>query len=161
MQDELEGPPRSLCWGQACAGEAEEAVQDGGGAPDGSAVLIVPPGSQGIRQASDKTNVPGGQAICVDKQEKKGSDWLGGEGELKWNAPYPRLLGDRRGRGQGSWDKRRRLFKRMGSGGGQTWVQILEPLFPNSITWPYYLISLGLGLLSGKWEGYISPISFP
>lgn len=30
-------------------------------------------GSQGIRQASNKTNVPGGQAICV-KHGKKGSD---------------------------------------------------------------------------------------
>lgn len=36
--------------------------------------LIVPWRSQGIQQAFNKTNVPRGQAICVDKHEKKGSD---------------------------------------------------------------------------------------
>lgn len=37
--------------------------------------------------------------------------------------------------------------KHMGPGGGQTWVQILGPLFPNCVTWPYFLISLGLGFI--------------
>ena len=48
-------------------GEAEEAVQDGGGAPGAWPPLIVPPGSQGRKQASSKTNVP------------RGSDWQEGE----------------------------------------------------------------------------------
>lgn len=48
-------------------GEAEEAVPDGGGAPGAWPPLIVPPGSQGRKQASSKTNVP------------RGSDWQEGE----------------------------------------------------------------------------------
>lgn len=38
--------------------------------------LIVPQRSQGIQQAFNKTNMRRGQAICVDKHEKKGSDQL-------------------------------------------------------------------------------------
>lgn len=40
--------------------------------------LIVPQCSQGIQQAFNKTNMRRGQAICVDKHEKKGSDQLEG-----------------------------------------------------------------------------------
>ncbi len=43
--------------------------------------------------------------------------------------------------------------KHMEPGGRQTWVQVLGPQFPSSVTWPYYLISLVL--LS------FLPITFP
>lgn len=54
------------------AGEVEEAVP----VPDGQH-LIVPLGSQGLKQACNQTNVRGGQAICVDKHGKQGSGQLG------------------------------------------------------------------------------------
>lgn len=40
--------------------------------------------------------------------------------------------------------------KYMGPGGGQIWVQVLGPRFPSSVTWPYYLISLGLGFITSE-----------
>lgn len=74
--DRLEGPQRSLCWWWAWAGEAEETVQDGGGALEGlgndSLFLRVP---REYHRLPTKQTVRGGQTICVDKHRKAGK-WL-------------------------------------------------------------------------------------
>ena len=82
------------------------------------------------------------------------------ESGSKWNVPYfpSGFLRDTRR----SWEKdlgqnEAVWFKCMGPGGGQTWIRILEPQFPDSV-----IRFLGtLVLLSAEWEWHFSPIMFP
>lgn len=64
------------------------------------------PGNKtGLGQNKHKTNVRGGQAgqaVCVAKRGKKGSDWLEGV----WvSGPYPQPLGTQEEGGEGAWTK--------------------------------------------------------
>lgn len=123
-------------------GEVEEAVPDG-------QQLIVPLGSQGMRRASDQTNVRGGQALCVDKHGKQGSGQLG---EMGLSGMCCVFSGAPKGHKRKKKTLRQKgwvlsVVKHVGPGGEQTRVQIPGPLFPSSVTWPYPFISLRLGFI--------------
>lgn len=71
------------------------------------------------------------------------------EGGFKCNVPYPGPLGTQEEEGEGAQTLEVVLgvIKRQEPEGGQTWVPIPRPLFPSSVTWSYYFISLGLGFI--------------